>query len=612
MKRKVVCLLFSVVILLAVLASCSPASTTSTPASSTSPTTSPTPTSPSITSPTSAEEPQYGGSLRLVQNQDITVFDDILTFTFVPGPTERLTNETMWQGDWAKGDAGGYGTGESPWLDWYDIFSDKAGMLATSWKWTLDAENNQGRLVYQIRPGVHFALNPDSEASRLVNGRELTADDVVFSFRQVTTDPRAYMYKAYAELRNADIQKTGPSEVTINLPVTSMITAVAKFGAYVSIVPHEVVEKYGDMSDWHNAVGSGPFILTDYVGGSQATLVKNPSYWDTDPVGPGKGNQLPYIDGLKYLIIPDASTRLASLRTAKLDQMPNLNYDDAAQTRESAPGMMEHEGIMGGQPGYIYMNTQKKPFDDVRVRRALSMATDLQTIKDTINHGLGQILTWPVEYVPAYKDIYLGLDDPEMPASVKELYTYNPDKAKQLLADAGYPDGFKTTALIIQSEADYMSIIKDMWSKVGVDLSLNVVDAGAGRPIYNSGNYEVTSFFGGRGPLSVFYHMVTMVGHSPAGGSGSNINDPVIDQASEKMQSQYLTDPKAAMATFKESMKHVLDQAYVVSRPIYPQTTFWWPWLKNYTGEYSVGYIRFDTWAEWVWIDQALKQSMGH
>jgi peptide/nickel transport system substrate-binding protein len=604
--------LVGVTLLLAISCS-SPAQTTTTapnPSQTTTSSTKTTTTPPQTTA--ASDKPQYGGSLALALNLDITTFDDVVTFTFVPGPTERLTNETMWQGDWAKGDAGGYGTGQSPWLDWYDIFSDKAGMVATSWKWTLDEPNNQGTLVYQIRQGIHFALNPSSEASRLVNGREMTADDVVFSFRQVTTDTRAYMYKAYAELRNADIQKTGPWEVTIKVPFKAMITAVAKFGAYASIVPHEVVEKYGDMSDWHNSVGSGPFILKDFVSSSAATLVRNDKYWDTNPVGPGKGDQLPYIDTFKYLIITDASTRLAALRTAKIDRMPSVNYEDADAMRKSAPDLMENEGVQGGDTGYIYMNTQKAPFNDVRVRRALSMATDLQTIKDTINHGLGQILTWPVEYVPAYKDIYLGLDDPEMPDSVKELYTYNPDKAKQLLADAGFPNGFKTTALIIQSETDYMSIIKEMWSKVGVEMDLNIVDSGAGRPIYNSGNYEVTAFFGGRGPLSVFYHMVTMVGHSPAGGSGSNINDTVIDAASAKMQAEYLVDAKAAMATFKDSMKYVLDQAYVISRPIYPLTNFWWPWVKNYTGEYSVGYIRQDSWAEWVWIDQSLKKSMGH
>jgi peptide/nickel transport system substrate-binding protein len=602
--------LVGVSLLLAV--SCaSPAQTTTT----TPPTTTTRPPSGTTTAPpqtTASEKPQYGGTLRLALIQDVTVFDDVVGTGFGPVWTQRLTNDVIWQGDWTKGHAGGYGTDETDWRDWYDVFDHKGAMAATSWKWTLDAQNNQGTLVYQIRQGVHFSLNPDSEASRLVAGRQMTVDDVVFSMKQVTTDARAYIYKSYPELRGADIQKTGPWEVTIKVPFNAMITAVAKLGAYVNIVPQEVVKKYGDMGDWHNAAGTGPFILKDYVTGSVITLVKNDKYWATDPIGPGKGNQLPYIDGLKYLIIPDASTRLAALRTGKVDQFPSVTYDDAASVKSSAPAIKSIEGILGGDPWWIYMNSQKAPFNDVRVRRALSMATDLQTIKNTVNHGLGEILTWPVEYLPSYKDIYLGLDDPAMPATVKELYTYNPTKAKQLLADAGFPNGFKTTALISQVEVDYMSIIKDMWSKVGVQLDLNVQDIGTRTSLYRQGTYDITSQAGGRGPLSVFYHMVTMVGHSPAGGSGSNINDPVIDKASATMQAQYLVDPAAAKATFKDSMKYVLDQAYVISRPMYPLTNLWWPWVKNYTGEYSVGYIMYDSWAQWVWIDQALKQSMGH
>jgi peptide/nickel transport system substrate-binding protein len=570
-------------------------------------------TTPAVTQTTKAvDKPQYGGSLRVAWVADFNSFDDIVSVAFGPTQPQRLIYDALWQGDWTKGDAGGYGTGESPWLDWYDKFEDKAPQAATSWKWTLDAPNDKGTLVYQIRPGVHFAVNRDSEASRLVAGREMTADDVVFSLRQVTTDNRSYLWRAYKELRDADIQKTGTWEVTIKVPFGSMIAAVAKFGSYVEVVPQEVVKKYGNMGDWRNTVGTGSFILKDYVTGGVMTLEKNDNYWDTDPIGPGKGNKLPYIDSFKYLIIPDASTRLSAFRTGKIDQMPNLNFDDAATIRSSAQGVKEREGILGGDPWWIFMNTQKAPFDNVKVRRALFMATDLEAIKRDINHGLGQILTWPVEYQPAYKDIYLGLDDPEMPASVKELYTYDPVKAKQVLADAGYPNGFKTTALIDQSEADYFSVIKDMWSKIGVDLSLNVQEAGARTALYRAANYEVTGISGGRGPLSVFYKMVTMVAHSPAGGSGSNINDPVLDAASAKMMSEYLVDPKAAMATFKESMKYTLDQAYVISRPMYPLTTFWWPWLKNYTGEYSVGYVGYESWARWVWIDQSLKKTMGY
>jgi len=106
--------------------------------------------------------------------------------------------------------------------------------------------------------------------------------------------------------------------------------------------------------------------------------------------------------------------------------------------------------------------------------------------------------------------------------------------------------------------------------------------------------------------------MVTLVGHSPANGSGSNINDAVIDKASADMQAIYLIDAKKAMAIFKENMKYTLDQSYVISRPMYPMASFWWPWLKNYTGEYSVGYVGYETWAQWIWIDEDLKTKMGY
>jgi len=233
---------------------------------------------------------------------------------------------------------------------------------------------------------------------------------------------------------------------------------------------------------------------------------------DPDPIGPGQGNQLPYLDAFEYLIIPDLSTRLAALRTGKIDQMGGINYEDAENINATAKGIMEAEGGLGGTPWIIYMNTQRSPFNDVKVRRALHMGVDLELIKNTLNYGKGIIQYWPIEYTAAYADCFLSIDDPDCPESVKELYVYNPDKAKQLLAEAGYPNGFKTTALIQQSEVDYLSVIKDMWKKIGVELELDVRDPGAVRSVYNTNEYDIVSRVGGRGPISVFYHMVTMIG----------------------------------------------------------------------------------------------------
>jgi peptide/nickel transport system substrate-binding protein len=292
--------------------------------------------------------------------------------------------------------------------------------------------------------------------------------------------------------------------------------------------------------------------------------------------------------------------------------MVNIGYEDAENLRATAKGIVEGEGGLGGDPWYVYMNTQRAPFDNLKVRRALSMAVDLELIRESLNHGLGQILTYPIEYTPAYGDCYLSLDDPDCPDSVKELYVHNPDKAKTLLSEAGYPDGFKCTALISQNEVDYFSIIKEMWGEVNVELDLDVRETGAVRSVYNTGDYDVCGSAGGRGPISTFYHMVTLVGEGSAGGSGSQIDDPVCDEASAEMQSLILSDFKGAMDLFREHMKYVVDQAYVISRPIYPLSNMWWPWLKNYSGEYMVGYYDQYNWSTWIWIDQDLKNSMGH
>jgi peptide/nickel transport system substrate-binding protein len=440
----------------------------------------------------------------------------------------------------------------------------------------------------------------------------MTADDVAFSLQQVVTVPTAFLYKAFPEMRSANVTKTGPWEVTIKLPLTGLVTAITHFGSYARTVPPEVVKKYGNMANWKNSVGTGQFILSDYVAGSQAVMVRNPNYWGKDPVGPGKGNQVPYIDGLQFIIIPDLSTRQAALRTGKIDQSSPYNFEEAENMRKTAPKLKEAEGALGGPAIYVYMNTQRAPFNNLKVRRAMLMSVDLEMIKNTLNRGLGQVLTWPAEVWPGYEDLYLGLDDPEMPASVKELYTYNPTKAKQLLTEAGYPNGFKTSVLIAAPEVDYFSIIKDMWAKVGIDMALDVKDTGTRLTVYNSGNYDLTGAAGGKGPISVFYSMVTMNAGTSAGGSGSQIVDPIIRATSEKMRLMYISDYKGAMKEFKNLMKYVLDQAYVVSRPIYPQTTFWWPWLKNYSGEQMVGYWHGANWSTWVWIDQDLKKSMGY
>ena len=237
----------------------------------------------------SPEEPEYGGTLKLALTGDIVGWDDVITFGFVAGAAYQLTNEPLWTGDWAKGPAGGYGEGVTDWKNSYDIWANHAGAAATSWEWNLDVEKNEATIVYQIRQGTRYGLDPNREASALVGGREMTTDDVVTSLQTVLSSPTAFLHAAFPELRNAEVTKTGPTEMTCKLTADALVTAVTHFGSYFRVVPPELVEKYGNTADWKRSCGTGPFVLTDYLTGSTVTLVRNENYWRTDPVGPGRG-----------------------------------------------------------------------------------------------------------------------------------------------------------------------------------------------------------------------------------------------------------------------------------------------------------------------------------
>ncbi|GEM_PF-119956 len=618
-----------------IMAACAPAATPTVPSAPATPAALPSPAAPTTPTAPAApavpaekevvksgpETPKYGGTLALVRNSDPANWDPILYASSSNG-AQMFTSESMWTGDWARGNAGGYGTKETDWGMGYDLFSIDTGTTAASWQWLINTAQNQGTLVYQIRPDNHYGLNPNSEASRLAGGRAVTADDVVFSLSKFVTDSRSRIYGSNPELRTANITKTGPLEVTVKLPLDALISAISRFGAYARVVPPEVWQKYGDLNSWKNSVGTGPFILTDYIPGSLITLVKNPRYWGKDPVGPGKSNQIPYIEGIKLLVIPDASTRQAALRTGKIDKMTGVTWEDAGVIRKTSSQLLEFENpVTGGNA--IRLRIDLPPFNDLRVRQAIMMATDLEGIRKSVNGGLGQIHTWPFIYNKIYAGMYLSLDDPEMPASVRELYTYNPEKAKQLLKDAGYPTGFKTSALIASTDVDFYSILKDMWSKAGIDLTLDVKESTVRTAIITnaiqpaltgSGSAAATYFItpGSGSPVPTYY-----LGPDFSGISTTNagmINDPLVNETMKKVRLAVLTDEKQAMKLMKDMWPYFLGQAYAIPKPSAPLYTFWWPWLKNYSGEDRLGYGSGnpDTWTAYVWYDAALKKSMGY
>ena len=176
------------------------------------------------------------------------------------------------------------------------------------------------------------------------------------------------------------------------------------------------------------------------------------------------------------------------------------------------------------------------------------------------------------------------------------------------MTQAGYPNGFKTSIILQATEVDYYSIIKDQWSKVGIDVSFDVKDPGVMQNILNARSHDAL-IVAAQPPPGSWPEMAML--QAPTQSNCSMIDDPKVNAAIAAWNVVAISDEDAAMKMTKELMKYVLPQAWAIPTLRYPTYVLWWPWIKNYDGETNVGW-NHPGWARWVWLDQDLQKSMGH
>jgi ABC-type transport system substrate-binding protein len=545
--------------------------------------------------------PKYGGRFILALDTAPTAFDDDLTGSPGFAYTMNLTNETLQTGDWARGPAG---TNEYDF--WFSAIVPKydTGWLAESWE-----APDPNTVIFHIRHGVNWGLNNQSEASRLVNGRELTANDVAATIIRDNTVVLGNIHRNEPNWIES-VTATDKYTVTIKCHDTPAIRtgqALVEVNDKNIIAP-EIIQKYGDLSDWKNSCGTGPFMLVDCVPGASYTFDRNPNYWAKDPVGPGKGNQLPYLDGVTYLQIPDKTTQTAGLRTSKIDWLNNISLNIADNLKSTNPELKykqqynTNDMILAGREDDATL-----PFKDLKVRQALLMAIDKESIKSQLYGGQAEILSYPAP--PSFKDVYTPLD--QLPATTKEPFTYNPDKAKQLLAAAGYPNGFKTTILTSNDSnyIDLLTVVQANWAKIGVTLQLDARDYTTFKTLQSGHQYkEMVIWANSLGSHQKFISTIPVyTWNLPI------INDPLInDIRSQVYMWENLTNQAKQDQLVKTGMLQELAQLYYLPLPAPYIYTFWQPWLKNYHGEYCVGYLHYFNFSRWIWIDQNAKKSAGH
>ena len=537
------------------------------------------------------EKPRYGGTFVGAFDRPHPGWDDC-------GGSNRsyywvayATHDEMLEGNYMRGPAG---TNEAAWLIQGTLFIDLSrGTVIESWEF--DPANDTATL--HVRKGVHFHDKPP------VNGRELDAYDIEESILRSFKYTKARIVSSDIWFESVEI----PDKWTVVLKSKpGMIGQCFKnTTGEINIWPKEVIANDTVITDWRQSIGTGPYMVADDVPGSITTLERNPNYYNTDPLHPE--NRLPYPDGVKWLVIQDASTRLASLRTHKIDWIQRVRWEEAATLKKSNPELKYTTFFEAAHMNALDMRQDKEdlPFKDVRVRQALMLAIDNKAIVDEYWGGYAEIFSTPVAPYAELLQAHIPLED--MPKHVQELYEYHPDKAKQLLAEAGYPNGFETEVMCHSGHADYMAILASYWADIGVELKIDVKEYGVWMSTrkaraYNEMMASPYCTVACTAPLPEFDPLHWQ--------NGSYVDDPVINPYLDIIMKNVVINDDAVWKALRDISPYIVEQVYYIEPPSPYYHCFWTPWVKQYNGEWTVGISQSHDFVRGIWIDQDLKEEM--
>ena len=547
-------------------------------------------------------KPQYGGILTVCSAADQVGFDT-LNIDQASVWSMHLTNEKLGVGDWV---AGPTGKNEVSWLlpGIWDI-PHETGLLAEKWE-----VQGTDTVIFYIRKGIRFQNKPP------VNGREMNADDVVYSITRAFTQG-SFLGNSYSAGKTRDpavtphdisplsIVAKDKYTVVIKCPVESFGSLIQNFNVGIRIIPKEMVDQYKDLTDWKAACGTGPFMLTDYVAGSSMTFKRNLDYWRDHPLYPGM--KMPFLDGLRRLIIPDVSTQSAAIRTGKIDEMRDVNPVDVESIIKTRPDLNKLRYLVFSGPGIWFRLDKDMPEKNLNVRRALSMAIDRDAIIKGYYNGEAEKFCHPILPVGELSDIFTPLN--QMPKTVQDNYTYNVDAAKKLLADAGLTTGFKGKITCYQPQVDVLSLVKDYWAKIGVQVDLDVRETTVWQTIQRTSAQDdmlmtsITNIYYTT-PLAYVSSQIPTYNHS------HGVDDYIDKYVNDKITPNQTFNDAELRANLKALVPYLLDLVWMVELPTPYQYAVWQPWVKGFNGEYSVGRGNHGDAGMYVWMDTALKSKV--
>jgi peptide/nickel transport system substrate-binding protein len=337
--------------------------------------------------------------------------------------------------------------------------------LATSW----DVSENGTLWTFNLRKGVKFH-----------DGTDFNADAVVFSYTRLIDENHPYYglgsWSYFDYLLGEVIEDVrAKDEYTVEIKLKNKFAPFLTYMGYYSeyIVSPTAVKKYGEEFFKH-PVGTGPFVFEEWKKDEYIVLSKNEDYW----------GEKPGIDKLIWKVIPDNTTRLMELETGQVHAIKSISPDQLEKVKNNPD--VELKQIAGANSFFATLNTTKEPFDDVRVRQAVQYAVDMDKLVEGVYEGIG------VRAVSVLPPTVFAFDESLDP------YPYDPQKAKALLREAGYPNGFDMeihtfveARPYIARPVDAAEIIKSDLEKVGINATVQANEWGTHKSIYNNLEHQM-------------------------------------------------------------------------------------------------------------------------
>jgi peptide/nickel transport system substrate-binding protein len=322
-------------------------------------------------------------------------------------------------------------------------------------KWDISPDGKT--YTFTLRKGVKFH-----------SGKPLVAADVKYTFDRLVDKATA---SPSASLLASAESVAAPNETTV---VITLKTADASFltnlvGPATAIINKDAVDKYGDLTK--NADGTGPFKFKEYVPNTRVVLERNADYFEA-----GK----PYVDGIEMTIASDDTARAAAVKTGTVDFIEYAPLKDIPSLK--ADSSLSLAGDQNTNIRFVGLNVTRKPYDNLKVRQAIALAVDREAVLGPAVFGFG---TPTVElFPPGY---WAGLGTKPT----------NPDiaKAKQMLADAGFPNGFSTT-ILSWSQYSFLSnaavVFQEQLKQIGINADINLEENAAFIKDYLDNNFDLT------------------------------------------------------------------------------------------------------------------------